>query len=597
MGYISEGTIDQIKERLNIVEVIKDYVKLKKSGRNWVGLCPFHIEKTPSFFVNEDKNIYHCFGCNETGNIFGFIMKNENVTFPESIKILAKKAGLTIEYSSGTANEANKERELIYKVNEKAAFIYNYYLKNKPEAEKVRQYLKERFIKPEMIDIFKLGYAADDYYKTYKELMAEHFKKTSILKAGLILKSKKTNEYYDRFRNRLMFPIINILDNFIGFGGRTMDQTTNTPKYMNTPETEIYSKRHNLYGLNITRNHIRDKRQVIVVEGYFDLISLFQAGIQNVVAPLGTALTQEQVLLLKRYADEIILLFDSDTAGNAATIRSISLLLNTNLKIRIAELPSNMDPDEFVLNHSKEDLLKLISSAPSFLKFIIKDAFKKHNSRMVDGKNKILQYTFPILKQIKDEILKSEVFRYLSNKLNIDEGILKKEFLKFLGTGAGPKLKSRNTENIINSYIQAQRFITMAMIEKPEYISQIFEKISFNDFDDSLTLTILKNIKEIYNEKQSIRADKLIEKITDNKIKEFIARELLSEKYNKDIKKQLNDCIYKVKSKKLEELIKVKNNKIKKLSKFNEIKLLEQEIQSLFTKKNALIKNKHKLIV
>lgn len=598
MPYISENTINQVKMRLNVADVVKDYVKLKKSGRNWVGLCPFHMEKTPSFFVNEDKGIYHCFGCNETGNMFGFIMKIENTTFPESIKILAKKANVNIEYKQGSDNKENKEKEAIYKVNEKASFIYNYYLKNKPEAEIARKYLKKRNIKPEMIDLFKLGYSPDDYYRIYNELKKENFSDSLMLKAGLIIKSKKKEDYFDRFRNRLMFPIVNVLDNVIGFGGRIMGDNTNIAKYMNTPETEIYSKRHNLYGLNVTRNYIREKRQAIIVEGYFDLISLFQAGIMNVVAPLGTALTNEQVLLLKRYADEIILLFDSDTAGNAATIRSISLLLNTDLKIKIAELPKDTDPDEFVMNHSKDKLLKLINNAPSFLKFVVKDAFQKHNKNLVDGKNKILHDLFPILKQVKDAILKSEVFRYLANELNIEESLLKSEFDKFHQSGQSPILKTNNNINKrISAYIQAQRYISLAMIEKPKYIKQVFKRMSSSDFNDSLSLTIIKAIQQITQDQEPMRADHLIERIHDNRIKEYIAKEIISEKYNQNIKQQLNDCIFRIKSKRLEEQIKKKNDEIKNLKEFHEIKSLEEQVQSLLSKKMNLIKNRNKLII
>ncbi|MDD5066922.1 MAG: DNA primase, partial [bacterium] len=384
MSYISENTINKVKERLNITDVVKDYMKLKKSGRNWTGLCPFHIEKTPSFFVNEEKGIYHCFGCSASGNMFNFIMRVENVPFPESIKILAQKAGITVEYKDGAFTEQYKIQELIHKVNERASFIFQYYMTNRPEGERVRKYLKERRIKDETAEVFKLGYAPDSYDKLHSELLKENYNAKTILDAGLIIKSSNRQGYYDRFRNRLMFPIINAMNNIIGFGGRLMNETEGLAKYMNTPETEVYSKRFNLYGINVTHNHIREKRQAIVVEGYFDAIALYQEGIRNVVALLGTSLTNEQILLLKRYADEVVLLFDSDKAGNAATIKSISILLNTNLKIKIVELPVNTDPDEYVFKQGPASLLKLISAAPSFLKFIVVTAFKKFHSENVE---------------------------------------------------------------------------------------------------------------------------------------------------------------------------------------------------------------------
>ncbi len=599
MPYISEDTINRIRERLNIIEAVKDYVSLKKRGRNWIGLCPFHTEKTPSFNVSEEKSVYHCFGCNAGGNMFKFIMEIENVTFPESIEILAKKAGITVEYKQSVSDETGKERELIYKVNEKAAFIFHFYLKDRPEGEKAREYLKERNINPDMIELFKLGYAPDDYHKLHKELLKEHYKEATILKAGLMLKSKKgNNNYYDRFRNRLIFPITSGLDKVIGFGGRIMDSNASQPKYLNTQETQIFSKRKNLYGLNITRNHIRDKRQAIIVEGYFDLISLFQADIKNVAAPLGTALTNEQILLLKRYADEIVILFDSDAAGNSAAIRSISLLLSTNLKIRIVQLPSDMDPDEFVMKHGQEAILKLIQSAPSFLKFIIKDAFNKYDRTITEDKNKILQFIFPIIKQINNEILKSDVFRYLANELKIDEHILLNEFSKFSNTGASPILKTANKPKASpGSLVLAQRYIIMTLIENPEYIEHVLKKANINCFDDPLSSTIMKNIQELYQNNKQISLDILIDNIQDNKIKEFITKESLSEKYNHDVKKQLNDCIFKLRLHKIDEQIKIKNNKIKELKEFNEIKKAEKEIQNLIKEKNTLKQNKNYLMV
>ena len=303
-------------------------------------------------------------------------------------------------------------------------------------------------------------------------------------------------------------------------------------------------------------------------------------------------------MLLKRYADEVVILFDSDAAGNSATIRSISLLLSTNLKIRIAQLPSDMDPDEFIMKHGKEAVIKLIQSAPSFLKFIIKDAFAKYDRTITEGKNKILQFMFPIVKQINDEILKSDVFRYLANELKIDEHILLNEFSKFSSTGESPVLRTtRKPKEARSSLILAQRYIIMALLEHPEYIEHTLENINTEYFSDPLSAVIIKNIQEFYKNNREITLDILLDKIQDNKIKEFITKESLSEKYNHEVKKQLNDCVFKLKSHKIDEIIKIQNNKIKELKEFNEIKKIEKKVHNLIKEKNTLKQNKNYLII
>ncbi len=594
MPYISESTIEKIKQKLTIVDVVSGYVKLKKSGRNYVGLCPFHIEKTPSFFVNEDKGIYHCFGCGEGGNIFKFIMKIENVSFPESIEILAKKAEVTIEYKEGPTTDDRSEKELIYKINKRVIFIYQYYLKEMDDGKIAREILKHRGVSDNMINKFNLGYAPAGNDNLYKILKKEKYNEPIMLKSGLIIASQRGG-YYDRFRNRIMFPIIDVNDNVIGFGGRIIDDNPNLAKYMNTPETIVFSKRNNLFGLNVARNKIREKRQAIVVEGYFDVITLFAAGIENVVAPLGTALTEEQVLLLKRYADEIILLFDSDIAGNNATLRSISLLLKTNLTIKVLILPTGYDPDQFVRERGGEALLKMIKEAPKFLNFIIKDALKKFDSKTSKGKSDILNSIFPVLKMIPDEVLKDDVLQYLGEKLVISDEVVRRKFSEFTKEGTINYKDFAKYENKISALTYAERGLALIILENPGYAETVFNNIMLDDIEDDIAKTLLKILYNFYREHNKILADEILGLIENEQIQNYITKEIISSKYKDNIDKQLSDYIYIIKSSKIENEIKQHKKNIKSTKDFEFIKKEEEILQSLYKKRDDLLKARDKM--
>ncbi len=597
MGYIDSKTIDEIKSRLSIVDVISDYVKLKNSGKNMIGLCPFHMEKTPSFFVNNEKGVYHCFGCGESGNMFTFISKIENTTFPESIKILAKKANVEVKYKQGKAQEQYKEKELIYKVNSRAQFIYSFYLLNKDEGKTAMAYLHDRGISKEVVEEFKLGWSPATGNKLYNTLKKENYSEVIMSKAGLVLKSNKDNSYFDRFRGRLMFPIFDTMDNNIGFGGRIIRDISNAPKYLNTPETEVFSKRRNLYGINIARDFIRDKKSAIIVEGYFDVISLHQAGIKNVVAPLGTALTEEQVLLLGRYAEEIVLVFDSDTAGSAATIRSISLLLKTNLHIKIGQLPSNEDPDSFVKKNGREEFLKVIDNSPSFLKFIITTAFRKYNKKSSDGKNNILKFVFPILTLISNEILKNDVLHFFSEKLGVKEDIIINEFHKFQKMGRYNELKFNKREKIkITTVQKAEQAIAIILLKIPRLYHSVIDVLPVKYFSDNLARFVLEYIGgQLNTGSNKIDVSDMLNSISNEDVRNFIAAELMNEKYEKDIEKQLNDYIFKIQTNIINSKVEEYNNILKEEKDYNKIKDIEARVQNLFLKKKKILENKNKL--
>ena len=596
MPYISDKTIEKIKQRLSIVDVISEYVKLKKSGHNYSGLCPFHIEKTPSFFVNNEKGVFHCFGCGESGNMFSFIMKIENVSFTKSVEILAKKAGIEIEFKEGQYDSINKEKELIYKVNQEAMFIYHYYLKFKPEAEKAREYLKKREIEKNIIELFNLGYSPSEPNKIYNELVSKKYSPSLILKAGLINKSPTSDNYYDRFKDRLIFPIKDINENVIGFGARILSENLDLPKYINTPETIVFQKRSNLYGLNLAKEYIRETKEAIIVEGYFDVITLFQNDIKNVVAPLGTSLTEEQILLLKRYADTIIIIYDADEAGSQATIRSISMLLNTNLNIKIVELPKGYDPDTYVKKYGKDELKNLIKRAPSFLKFIILNSFKKYDRKTLSGKKKIIEQVFYVISKMDDEIKKDEVIRFLSIKLAISENALRKEYENYIKKGKIDSIKINNIKSKLDTVKFSERAIALILLEHPEYIKSVYNLLNLSELTDEVAQKLLSFIYESYEKSINISIDKIFELFPDSEVKSFITEQIVNRKLPKNSLDALNEHILKIKIFNINKQLKSLKEALKNETRFDIVKKIESDIQRLYLIKLDLIKNKNKLI-
>ena len=351
-GYIPEDRIEEIRNRINIVDLVSEYITLKKAGRNFLGSCPFHKEKTPSFTVNAEKQIYHCFGCGEGGNAFSFLMKINNMTFPEAVRHLAGKMGIVLPSREFTPEEKSRHdlRESLVRVNQLAAVFYAKTLRT-AAGSRGRGYLETRGIRQDIVDTFRLGYAPEGWRGLRDHLQREKITLKHAEQAGLLV-ARNDGDCYDRFRGRLMFPIEDINGNVIAFGGRIIGE--GEPKYLNSPESAVYVKGRHLYGLARAKSAIRKDETLIIVEGYFDLLALWNAGISNVVATLGTALTREQVDLIRRYTASVAVTFDTDAGGKAALERSMSLFLERGLKARAVVLPDGKDPDEFVSRQHRQ---------------------------------------------------------------------------------------------------------------------------------------------------------------------------------------------------------------------------------------------------
>ena len=385
MPRYSDEIIEEVRQTNDIVDIVSQYVHLKRSGRNYMGLCPFHNEKSPSFCVSPDKQIFHCFGCGVGGNVFTFLTKIEGINFVEAVQSLAERSNIQLPVLNNNIDNAKEElKAKVFKVNEFAAQYYHEKL-YKPESKIAQEYVKQRKLSNETLKAFQLGFSGK-FDELYHALIKEGFKEPEILESGLVNKNEK-GQYIDRYRNRLMFPICDVRGRVIAFGGRVLDNSV--PKYINTNDTGVYNKGRHLYGLNVAKKGDIKKR-ILIVEGYMDVISLHQRGITNVVAPLGTALTQQQGWLLRKNSEQIILSFDSDQAGLNAKIRAIDILQNMGCDLRILQMEGAKDPDEYIIKYGNARFLNLVDKALSVIEFKVKILKQTLNLENVNDKIKFL---------------------------------------------------------------------------------------------------------------------------------------------------------------------------------------------------------------
>jgi len=419
-NFIPEDKIEEVKNAADIVEVVSEYVLLKKTGRNYSGLCPFHSEKTPSFTVSPEKQIFHCFGCNTGGNVFSFLMKQDGLSFPESVRFLARRYGIDLPRPemSGKMRQHLSEREQLFKINRYAMEFFHARLVSGSQGRQAMAYLKQRGFSRKIIDGFQLGYAPDAWDGLLNYLRHKRVPEGMIEKAGLIISRKDKNGYYDRFRNRIIFPILNMSRQTVGFGGRVMDDAL--PKYLNSPETPVYNKRRVLYGLIAAKNKCREDGTLYIVEGYFDQLALYQKGIENTAATLGTALTDEHIHLMKGFVKRAVLIFDSDEAGIKASERSVGLFVKEGVEAHVVMLPKGHDPDTFVAKFGPKAFSELAGNAMEVMSFLMHTAEKRHGLT-VSGKLAILEDLLRPLASITDVSARQLYIKELSERLGVDE--------------------------------------------------------------------------------------------------------------------------------------------------------------------------------
>ena len=495
MARYSEEIINEIRQNNDIVDVISQYMHLKRSGRNFFGLCPFHNEKSPSFSVSPDKQIFHCFGCDVGGNVITFVSKIEGLNFVETIQMLAERANIqlpTLENSGDMQKEILKDK--VYKVNEFTAEFYHQNL-YKPQAKIAQEYVKKRQLSNETLKSFRIGFSGK-FDELYQELKKQGFADQEILESGLVNRNDR-GQYIDRYRNRLMFPICDARGKVIAFGGRVLDDSK--PKYINSPENIVYSKGRNLFGLNVAKKG--DTKKLLIVEGYMDAISLHQRGITNVVAPLGTALTEQQGWLLRKNAEQIILSFDSDGAGLQAKIRALDVLQNMGCDIRILQVEGAKDPDEFILKYGNIRFQALIEKALSVIEFKVKLLKNDLNLENINDKIKFLNEIAKLISNIDNNIEREIYIERIAKEYDISKESIFAEVNKLT-------YKNDKSEKVLE---KSKPIISHKKVDKPE-VSQAIKRRENTVI--SLLLTGDLSIFEII--KQNIKPEDFMDEINAN---------------------------------------------------------------------------------
>lgn len=590
MARFSEELIEEIRSSNDIVDVISQYVILKRSGRNFFGLCPFHKEKSPSFSVSPDKQIFHCFGCGVGGNVIHFVSKIENLNFPETLELLANRANITLP-ALDNSYEDNKKAILkskVYEINEITAKFYHENL-YKPTSKVAQEYIKKRKLDNRTLKSFLIGYSGN-FDELYKLLRQKGFKDEEILASSLVNRAEN-GRFIDRFRNRLMIPIQDATGKFIAFGGRVLDDSK--PKYINSPENIVYSKGRNLFGLNIAKKG--DTKKLIIVEGYMDAISLYQRGITNVVASLGTALTEQQGRLLRKNSEQVIIGYDADGAGQAATLRGLEILQNMGCDIRVLQIYGAKDPDEFVIKYGPERFQKCVDSAISLVEFKIKILKQNLNLENINDKIKFLNEVAKILSKVDNNMEKELYIEKISKEYGISKEAIYGEVNKLAYNNVRTNkvlekapiknfIKNENNQKVDEAIIKREKMVIYVLINYPD--------VSFNAIKDIITVDNIKNdinktiIQKIYEQYSKGNITNVINLFENQDVVNYLSGIMADDFGIQDINKCIEDLIN-IYNK--ERLIDTRNSIIKKLEDTSnmtqeEIKTLEMNLNDVILK-------------
>ncbi len=554
---IPQETLEQIQERVDIVELVSAQLPLKRAGRNFRALCPFHHEKTPSFMVSPEKQIFHCFGCGEGGDVFQFVMKTERVTFLDAVRSLAEKAGIPLPKQDPASEKRSSESAQLYEANALAQAFYRNTLLG-PQGENARRYLVSRGLDSKTEALFQIGYAPAGFQEFLKVAKAKGFSEQTLLRAGLILKGED-GSFRDRFRNRILFPIANVKGRILGFGGRVLDQ--GEPKYLNSPETEIFFKGRELYGLVHSGKWIREKESVILVEGYLDLIALYQSGIPQVVATLGTSLTRDQVRLLKRYAREVVVVFDPDKAGEAASLRGLDLFLEGDLSVRMVTLPGE-DPDAFVRKRGAEAFLKMVEEAKPLIPYRLESLARKFSLKTPEGKSRACQEILPSIARIENAILRSAYLKELAESLAVREEDLLLELKRLKGVVREREIPLRREQATLPP---AEAMLLRILLDDAKWISFTKERLTPERLSDGRSQKMLQTLYERFENGELRGLSRLATEFHEIAGKGFFSEFALSvELLEEEKEKALNDCIQKIRMESRNRLLASLEAKIKR---------------------------------
>jgi DNA primase len=596
MGLIADDVIQQVLERTDIVDLVSEYVSLKQAGRNFKGISPFTDEKTPSFIVSPDKQIFHCFSSGVGGNAISFLMKMDRLSFPEAIRILAKKANVVIpENSSHQAKE--NEHSAIYEVNRLAVEFFHERLLNDSTQKAIaaRAYLKTRGFNQETIQAFELGYAPDEWEGLCSYLRSKGVRLELMETAGLVLRRKDSRGYFDRFRNRLMFPILDAQGRCRAFGARAMDDASGA-KYINSPETQVYVKGQHLYGFHQAKNVIAQQDQVIVVEGYIDCITPVQSGVKNIVASLGTALTVEQIRLLRRYTRNMCLLFDSDRAGEAAMLRSFDLLINEDMRVTVASLEKGEDPDSFIRKFGVEEFSRRVRESRSLFDFKLDHLLAKVDVNSVDARVSIVMEMLSMIRKFPGTVARAGYCRQLASRLNIPEVSLFEELQKKDPSGNVSRI-SREKRNVVSPVDSSarpkvpsrvvERDLLKLILEDNSMVADLKNEIFLDDFRDPLIHEVMKAVYLLDEQDGGMSYHRLLEIVEGDLERNLVTRLVMDDSFIIDnMEKMKRDCVQRMKQDRLRQQRQDLLRDIKEAERIKD----EASLEMLKIKLNNLIK-------
>lgn len=593
-GRIPDNILDDILSRIDIVELISGYIPLKRAGRNFRALCPFHHEKTPSFMVSPDRQIYHCFGCGAGGGAFNFLIQYEHLEFPEAVEALAKKTGVILPESQKQDFKTTSLITQLYKMNELTAQFYDSNL-NSGDGAQAKDYLLKRGVKEETIKLFKLGYASDKWDALINYLRAQNTSLSLLEEAGLVV-ARDGGGYYDRFRNRIIFPIFDIKSRPIGFGARLLStpggvkEDDASPKYVNSPETPIYTKGRNLYGLNFSKDAIRQNDYAVVVEGYLDFIIPYQEGLKNLVASLGTALTTDQVRLLKRYTHNVVMVYDADEAGQMATLRTLDIFIEEGMNVRIVSLPQGFDPDLFVRKNGIEKFNEKIKQAENLFDYKLGILKSRYDYTQIEGKARICSEMLPTINKFKNAVLKFEYIKRLAEDLDVKEDALLQE-LKKIKEGKPYLYTDQTVQKKLLNINPTEKLLIKLMLEETELINHLRLKNALEpaDFQDEVTSRIVSVMFELIEQGKNIEPSSLMSHLKDDNISQLICESVfLPEVSAQQKEKVVDDCVRRLKSARLA----LKRQRLHEQIKIAENLGDEEKLNRLTQEFNHLIKAK-----
>lgn len=581
--------IDEIRNSNNILDVVSQYVILKRSGRSYSGLCPFHKEKSPSFYVSPDKQIFHCFGCGEGGDVLGFIKKIENITFKEAVETLAERANIKLPVLVNTEKDEKLQnlKDKVYKINEIASEFYKKNLLT-PNAKIAQDYVKKRKMDSYTLNTFGIGFAGN-FDELYQELKRNDFKDEEILASKLVLKSERTGKMYDAFRNRLMFTIKDVRDKVIAFGGRALDDSK--PKYINSPDTVVYNKGRHLFAMNIAKKC--GEKSIMLVEGYMDAISLHQRGVHNVVASLGTAMTEQQGRLLNGF-EKVIIGYDSDSAGQGATARSLEILQTLGYDIRILQISGAKDPDEYVLKYGSGQMKKAMDNSISLVEFKVKKLKENLNLENVSDKIKFLNEISKILLKVENDIEKEVYITKFSNQYNVSKEAIYAQLNKLqYSMNQGNKilekpnaikrnLSKEKQENTEKETARENLIISLLLNNNEQDFINIKNAINIEDFKNEKNKKI---VEKLYEQFEKGNINNVLNLFEEEKLINHITYIMSTDFDITDTKKAVEDILSKFQK---EKMLDRKNEVLKKLSSSDiskdELLKLEEELRALSKK-------------